>query len=217
MLGSMRVRAVRVAASLLLLAALGTACGSASDPSPPTGVDELTVPTPSPDPADFVAVVDNPWFPLKPGTTWRYDVADLRGNHTLVVTATPGPVIAGVHTTARVAREAGTDTVDWYAQDDRGNVWWFGREGEWRAGSGAAEAGLAMPADPRVGDGYRLGYAPGVAEDVATVVSVADDQVVVEQRSAVDTGTRTDLTYRRGTGLVLASTVAGNYRVLRLR
>ncbi len=53
-----------------MLAALTvlTGCGSASVSSPPSGVDELVIPTPSPDPDDFVAAVDNPWFPLEPGT-----------------------------------------------------------------------------------------------------------------------------------------------------
>jgi hypothetical protein len=192
-------------------------CGTASAPSPPAGVDELVVPTPSPDPADFVDHVDNPWFPLEPGSRLTYDVADASGNHTLVVTVAAGPTVAGVPTTARVSREPGSRVVDWYAQDDRGNVWWFGREGEWTAGTGGAEAGLAMPATPRVGDGYRTAYAEGVVEDTARVVSVAEDLVVVEQRSALRPGTSSKLTYLRGTGLETEQVIAGAYRVLRLR
>ena len=45
-----------------------TGCGSASEPSPPTGIDELVIPTPSIDPADFVDRVDSPWLPLAAGT-----------------------------------------------------------------------------------------------------------------------------------------------------
>ena len=33
----------------------------------PPGVDELEIPTPSPDPADFVRAIDNPWLPLRAG------------------------------------------------------------------------------------------------------------------------------------------------------
>lgn len=213
MLGSVTVRALVVLALLAVL----TGCGTASAPSPPAGVDELVVPTPSPDPADFVDRVDNPWFPLEPGTHRTYDVADAQGSHTLVVTVEAGPTVAGVPTTARVSREPGSRVVDWYAQDDRGNVWWFGRAGEWAAGTDGAEAGLAMAATPRVGDGYRMAYAEGVVEDIAKVVSVADDQIVVEQRSALRPGTSSELIYLRGTGLVTEQVVAGAYRVVRLR
>ena len=42
-----------------------------------------SIPTPSPDPADFVGAVDNPWLPLAPGRTWTYDVVDVDGAHRL--------------------------------------------------------------------------------------------------------------------------------------
>jgi hypothetical protein len=210
---------VRALVAIALLPILGTAlaaCGTASAPSPPAGVDELVIPTPSPDPADFVDRVDNPWFPLEPGTRQTYDVADAAGTHVLVVTVEAGPTVAGVPTTARISREAGSRVVDWYAQDDRGNVWWFGREGRWAAGTDGAEAGLAMAATPRVGDGYRTAYAEGVVEDSAEVVSATDEEVVVEVRSPLRPGAD-ELTYEHGTGLVTDQLVAGSYRVVRLR
>ena len=60
-----------------------------------------------------------------------------------------------------------TERVDYYAQDRDGNVWWFGRQGVWDVDVAGAEAGLAMPADPRVGDGWRLALLEGVVEDRA--------------------------------------------------
>jgi hypothetical protein len=219
---------MRVRGLLLLLAVLITltGCGSASVSSPPSGVDELTIPTPSPDPADFVAGVDNPWFPLEPGSTSTYDVSDARGNHTLTVTTAPGPEIAGVATTARVSSEPGNTVTDWFAQDTDGNVWWFGREGEWRAGENGAEAGVAMLARPRVGDGYRQAYAAGVVEGTAKIVALDDsttvpagtydDLLLTEQRSALAAGTTRDLSYARGVGLVEEDVVAGDYRTVRL-
>lgn len=219
MLGAMTVRGpLRVAsyAVLLVLLALLAGCGSASAPSPPAGVDELVVPTPSPDPADFVAGVDNPWFPLEPGDRARYDVLGTTGNRTQVVTVAPGPTVAGVATTARTTLEAGRRVVDWYAQDQSGNVWWFGRAGQWRAGADGAEAGLAMPASPRVGDGYRLAYAPGVVEDHATVLAVDDTRLIVEQSSDLAPGVVDQVTYERGTGLVQQDRTEGGYRVVRL-
>lgn len=213
MLGSMTLRGLLVIAALAIALA---GCGSASQSSPPAGVDELVVPTPSPDPADFVADVDNPWFPLAVGSTQRYVVADTTGTHALVVSITTGPSVAGVPTTARTSRESGHRVVDWYAQDDDGNVWWFGRAGQWRAGTDGAEAGLAMPAKPRVGDGYRTAYAPGVVEDTARVVSVDEDQVVVEARSDLRPGEADQLTFERGAGLVQSERTEGSYRVVRL-
>jgi hypothetical protein len=215
MLGSMvRSRALRALVALSLLTLL-VGCGTGSAPSPPSGVDDLVVPTPSPDPSDFVATVDNPWFPLELGTTWTYDVTDADGAHRLIVTAEAGPEVAGVATTARVSTERDRRTVDLYAQDEDGNVWWFGREGEWRAGADGAEAGLAMPATPRLGDGFRSGYAEGAVEDWVRVVSLDGDRLVTELRSELD-GASTTLTYERGTGLVASDRVAGDFRTERL-
>lgn len=230
MLGSMTVRGPRrVLAALSVVlsgAVLLAGCGTASAPSPPSGVDGLTVPTPSPRAVDFVANVDNPWSPLPVGRTWRYDVVDVRGEHPLTVTAEPGPVVDGVRTTARVSVEQGSRTTDLYAQDRRGNVWWLGSSGErgaWRAGVDGARAGLAMPARPRVGDGFRAAYLPGVVEDVVTVLAL-DAAVTLPVGSYADlllTETASPLTagprqayYARGTGLVEEDATG---RTLRLR
>jgi hypothetical protein len=57
-------------------------------------------------------------------------------------------------------------TYDWYAQDNSGNVWYFGEdvtsynadgsvkdhEGAWEAGLDGAKPGYAMLADPQVGN-----------------------------------------------------------------
>jgi len=212
------------AVTLALLATL-TGCGSASVPSPPSGVDELVIPTPSPAPADFVATVDNPWFPLEPGTTWTYAVEDPAGAHTLTVTAEPGPEVAGVATTARVSTEGSHVETDWYAQDDRGNVWWFGRDGSWQAGEDGAEAGLAMADTPRVGDGYRPALAPGVSEDTATVTALDDrvtvpagtfEALLVDGRSELEPGVHTESSYAEGVGLVAEQVVSSSYRSVRL-
>lgn len=152
----------RAVAAVALVLGL-TGCGSASPSSPPSGVDGLVIPTPDPRPADFVDTVDNPWFPLVPGTTWEYDATPDTPARDLTLLAEEGPEVAGVPTTALVRTDsAGVATRDLYAQDRDGNVWWFGREGEWLAGAAGAEAGLAMPAHPRRGDGFRMALAPGV-------------------------------------------------------
>lgn len=207
-----RARAAGLATAAVLLAATWTGCGSASAPSPPSGVDGLVIPTPDPDPADFVAEVDNAWFPLRPGTRWEYDDGSTPAP-SVVVTVVAGPQVAGVATTTRVRTPAAGATVrDHFAQDRSGNVWWFGREGEWRAGEDGAEAGLAMPATPRVGDGFRsaLTAQPAEVAPMITTVERLDEEVTVPLASYDDTVvlevsdgvlTRTEV-YARDVGLV---------------
>ena len=206
----------------LALAGLAGGCGSASDPSPPTGVDGLVIPTPSVDPDDYVTGVDNPWLPLPVGATWEYDVSGATPG-TARVTAHEGPDIEGVATTAvrtAVAPEGrpATATTDFYAQDDDGNVWWFGRLGQWQAGADGAVAGLVMAADPRAGDGYRQALAEGVVDRRAEVLGVADardvpageydDLVTVEVTSPL-TGVTEQVAYAEGVGPVLLEVVEG--------
>jgi len=207
-----RARPGAAVLATVLAAALGAAglggCGTGATPYPPTGVDELAVPTPSPRPSDFVTRVDNQWLPLRRGRTWVYDVRRTgRPDAVRTVSVQPTPVmIAGVHTTAvrsvltRSGQRSETET-DYYAQDTRGNVWWFGRAGVWRAGVEGAQAGLVVAATPRLGDGYRAGYQTGRVEDVVTVNQVTPD-VKLEWTSALSPGSTVWQTLRRGVGVV---------------
>ena len=58
------------AAAIAGLVALGGAVASAASPAPSVGGGAS--PAPPIDPADFGPVVDNPWYPLVPGTVLRY-------------------------------------------------------------------------------------------------------------------------------------------------
>jgi hypothetical protein len=199
-------------ATLVLAASLLAACGATPVAQPPTGIDGLTIPTPSPTPADFVSSVDNPWFPLVPGTRWTYSRYTPSGSDTLTATVlTRHHRVAGVDTTAvrwEVRLRSGrtpTLSVRWYAQDTAGNVWWFGQRvirqsprvdllaaRSWAAGRDGAEAGLAMSAAPRVGDGYANGFEPGVVESHSTVLSV-DATVALPTRDYRGTVSTRDL------------------------
>jgi hypothetical protein len=78
------------------------------------------------------------------------------------------------------------DTFDWYAQDDAGNIWYFGEdtrefdeqgnvvttEGSWEAGQNGNLPGLFMLARPHSGATYRQEFGVGVAVDMTTVLSL---------------------------------------------
>jgi hypothetical protein len=237
-------RSLRPGAALLVLAVLA-GCGSAPKEIDPTGVDELVIPTPDPDPEDFVEGIDNPYLPLVPGSVWKYTSTSPEGDEAITVTVTDETkVVAGVTATVvhDVAKdEKGTvleDTYDWYAQDAAGNVWYFGedttaydgqlstKEGSWEAGVDGAEAGLAMPAEPRVGDGYAQEYYEGVAEDRGEVL--ATDATVTIGYGDYDQVVRTEDTtplepdlveqkyYAPGVGVVMEKTVAGGDELVEL-
>jgi hypothetical protein len=139
------------------------------------------------DPADFVAVVDNPYWPLAAGTT---TVLEGDGERIVVEVTDYSKVILGVTTTVVRDRayEDGRlieDTLDWYAQDRWGNVWYFGEEtteyengtpvstaGSWEAGVDGARPGIVMLAQPHVGDVYRNEYYVGEAEDLSKVIAL---------------------------------------------
>lgn len=206
------MRARLVAASAAAVLSL-TGCGSFAEDYPPTGVDQLTIPTPSPDPADFVSAVDHDYLPLAPGSSHTYAVVDERspGSGTRVVTVATEPVeVAGVRTTAvddvlTLADGSTTRERRFYAEDVRGNVWLLGVEGpdhSWRAGEDGAAAGLAMAAEPRIGDGHRTGAAAGF-DEVVEVVEVDDTdgmgRVTLERR---DDGSQQVEEYAAGTGLI---------------
>jgi len=146
----------------------------------------------APDPAHFTTRIDNPYWPMKPGSRWVYRETDTHGSvQRIVVTVTDrtktvasGVVARVVHDTASENGTVVEDTFDYYAQDDKGNVWYLGEDtteyengkpvaktGSWEAGVDGAEAGIAMLAHPRVGRRYRQEHYPGHAEDGAKVLS----------------------------------------------
>jgi hypothetical protein len=148
---------------------------------------------PSIDPANFVAAIDNRYFPLKPGTGFHYRGVKGASAQTddMVVTAQTKYVM-GVR--CAVVRDTVSEhgrplerTFDWYAQDKQGNVWYMGEDSlelkngrfvrasdSWEAGVNGAKPGIIMPASPRPGQVYRQEYYPaGGALDQARVLGTA--------------------------------------------
>ena len=136
-------------------------------------------------PSDFVRHVLNPWFPLRPGSFWRYRGLKDGEHMTDIVRVAKGTKrILGVrttvvHDTVLIGGRPEEETFDYYAQDRHGNVWYFGedtkelnsrgrvisREGSFRAGRDGARAGLYIPGHPKVGERARQEYFKGHAED----------------------------------------------------
>ena len=243
-MNSPSLRLFRPGAVLLVLAVLA-GCGSAPKEIDPSGVDGLVIPTPDPDPQDFVERIDNPYLPLVPGSVWTYTTSSPEGDETDVVTVTDRTkVVGGVTTTVvhDVAKDEDgkviEDTYDWYAQDSAGNVWYFGedttaydgkrpsKEGSWEAGVDGAQAGLAMPAEPRVGDGYAQEYSKGVAEDHGEILAVDasvsigygdfDKVVRTEDTTPLEPDLVEQKYYAPGVGVVMEKTVAGGEELVEL-
>ena len=189
---------------LLLLAALPIlSCdpqptqpsGGAGEPAldPVTATAELRY-APRFDPDNFVRVVDNRFFPLKPGTRFVYfGEEDGEAEKNVTVVTHDRKEILGISAIVVLDQvfvhgELQEKTFDWYAQDKSGNVWYLGEdtkefedgavvstEGSWEAGVDGAEAGIIMPAHPQVGQHYRQEFFEGEAEDEARVVAVGLD------------------------------------------
>ena len=136
------------------------------------------------DPADFVAAIDNPYWPMAPGSSWVYRETDGEGGVQRVeVTVTPKTkTILGIKATVVhdiVTEEGKVDRghLRLVRPGPRGNVWYLGEDtkeydgtkvstkGSWEAGVDGAEAGVVVPAAPEVGLAYRQEYYAGEAED----------------------------------------------------
>jgi hypothetical protein len=152
------------------------------------------------DPAEFTTEIDNPYWPMSPGSKWVYSETDTQGtNQKVVVEVTDKTKTIANGIEARVIRDVASEngkpvevTDDWYAQDSAGNVWYLGEAtaeykngkvastaGSFEAGVDGAQAGIAMPANPEPGMAYRQEYLKGVAEDKGAVITVGEEQVEV--------------------------------------
>ena len=192
-----------------------------------------------PRPGDFVAGVDNPWFPLAPGTTFVYrGVKDGKSARDVFTVTHTTKTIQGVRCTAvrdrlYLAGRLEERTTDWYAQDRRGNVWYFGEstaeldraghvtstEGSWQAGRDSAQAGIYMTARPMVGQSRRQEYYKGHAEDHFSILSLrgrvsvpfmtSSRALLTKEWTPLEPGTLDHKYYVRGIGNVKEVTVKG--------
>jgi hypothetical protein len=143
------------------------------------------------DPANFVEKINNPYFPLVPGTTFIYkgradgDVITDNFAVTHVTRVIDGVTCVEVHDSVFTNGVLTEDTRDWFAQDKEGNVWYFGENtaeledgllatiaGSFMAGVSYDKPGIIMKAHPVIGDFYRQEFSLNNAEDNAETVGL---------------------------------------------
>jgi hypothetical protein len=214
------------------------ASSAATSTQPPAASLGVASKTPEFDPHDFVRVVDNRLFPLRPGTRFIYKGEEDAEPERVVTDVTHDEkTILGVKVVVVLDRvymsgELKEKTLDWYAQDKRGNIWYFGEDskeyedgevvstaGSWEAGKDGARAGIIMPAHPHVGQVTQQEFAAGVAEDMARVlhlglkVSVPYGSfhacVETEEFTPLEPGTKEVKFYCPRIGFVKARDVSG--------
>jgi hypothetical protein len=197
------------------------------------------------DRANFVARVDNRYLPFKPGTGFHFKGVKGKTPQTddeVVLHQTKR--ILGIRCT--VVRDTVSEhgkpverTLDYYAQDKRGNVWYMGElslerqhgrlvkaSDSWQSGVNGGKPGIIMPAHPRRGDAYRQEYfPPGKAFDEARVVgyrgsvTVPDGSfkrvLVTLERSPLEPQTEKKY-YVAGVGEVKEQVVKGHHEAFEL-
>ena len=211
-----------------------------------TGTAKLPPYEPKIEPSKFSANITNPYFPLKPGMVFIYEgMRDGQPRRAEVTVTNETKTIMGVP--CIVTRDVVTSktelvekTTDWYAQDSSGNVWYFGEDtseyengkvtnthGTWIAGVNGALPGIIMPATPKIGEGYRQEFLPGIAEDYARVISnVAtarvpagdfEDVLITEDTDLLDHNKFENKSFVKGIGYVGSQGVVnGHFEIVRL-
>ncbi len=189
--------------------------------------------------AAFTANVTNPWFPLRPGSVYRYrGVKDGEPSREVMTVTHRTKTILGarcvvVRDLLYLNGKLEERTEDWYTQGPKGSVWYFGEKtaeldeqghvkttsGSWQAGVDGAIPGVFMFAHPAPGRSARQEYYKGEAEDHFQVLKIGVP-VEVPYRSFVNTLLTKEWTplepgvidhkfYARGIGTVLEVTAKG--------
>jgi len=193
-------------------------------------------------PANFVTTIDNPYFPLTPDTTRIYVAQTAHGVVSNVVATTHNTVVilvvtcVEVHDVVYTNGEVTEDTLDWFAQDKEGNVWYFGEntleiagglvvsvEGSFKAGVDGARPGIIMKAHPAIGDYFRQEFVLEQGEDVEEVIGLNESVTVaygsfnrcvkIQETTALEPDTIVHDFYAPGIGPVLSLDMPSNERL----
>lgn len=202
-----------------------------------TAATALAATSAAPRYSGFSAHVDNPWYPLLPGTRYLYTgVKDGKPSRDIVTVTHQTKTIDGapcvvVHDRLYLRGRLAERTTDWYSQDALGNVWYFGEdtaeldahghvtstEGAWTAGVHGARPGIYMPANPKVGKSGRQEYYKGHADDHYKVIGLfpavtaagAKSVLLTQEWTPLEPGVLDHKMYARGIGTVLEQTEKG--------
>ena len=193
-------------------------------------------------PADFhhPTAITNPYYPLAVGATWRwkgqfrqkpYTQEDVVLNYTRRI---DGVVTRPVLDRDLVKGQIIAGSIDYYAQDDQGNVWYLGEAtvhyvggkltdhaDSWIAGKDGALPGIFMPAHPALGEPrFQQEFAPNVAADVEHIVSISKslcvplrcyaDVVQANETTVLSPGVLSAKYYAPGVGLIGENTLSGD-------
>jgi hypothetical protein len=189
--------------------------------------------------AGFSAQVTNPWYPLKPGSVYVYrGVKDGEPSREVMTVTHRTKTIDGAPCVAvsdllYLRGRLEERTTDFYTQDSKGNVWYFGENtaeldrqgrvkntsGSWRAGVDGAKPGIFMFAHPRVGQSARQEYYKGQAEDHFRVLRLnvrvrvpfgsSRHALLTKEWTPLEPGVIDHKYYVRGIGTVLERTAKG--------
>jgi hypothetical protein len=200
---------------------------------------------PTIDPANFVTTIDNPYLPFTPGTLFilEGDKEGEKQRNEVLVTSDTKLILdiscVVVEDRVWVEEKLIESTLDWYAQDKDGNVWYMGEysesyengptpdtAGSWEGGVDGALPGIVMQANPVKGDSYRQEYYAGEAEDMAQVIEVGtpfkvaygsfDDTIVTREWSPLEPSVEEHKTYVKDIGFVYGISVKGEHETLEL-
>src|SRR5437868_3582945 len=187
--------------------------------------------------SSFTTRVDNPWFPLLRGTRWVYTGAkDGKPTRDVVTVTNQTKTIEGVpcvavHDRLYMRGRLEERTTDWYSQDSKGNVWYFGEntaelnghghvkstEGTWTAGVHGAKPGIHIPGHPRLGQSAPQEFYKGHAEDHFRVIGLfrtvvggrQTNTLLTKEWTPLEPGVLDHKMYVRGTGTVLEQSQKG--------
>lgn len=148
-------------------------------------------------PSNFTTDITNKYFTLEPGRKLMYEKETADGLERVEIMVTDETKkLMGVDTllfrdTVWLNDQLKEDTKDYFAQDKKGNVWYFGEEvdnyeagilsnhdGSWLSGTDGAKPGIYIKANPKIGESYQQEFYTGVAEDSVNVLAV-DETVTV--------------------------------------